>query len=243
MVALPNLSLILECLTQGTITVEGQFMWGSNYTFLCQVENQDCRVQAVYKPVRGERPLWDFPSETLSGREVAAFLVSHAGGWDLVPPTVFRSEGPTGPGSLQYYIEHDPEYHYFNFTPEDKARLRPVALFDAVINNTDRKGGHILKDPDDNLWLIDHGVCFHAEPKLRTVIWDFAELPLTPEETSQLEALNAKLEKGCPLRSELGNFLSAREIQALAARIEQLLGAGVFPQPDSDRYALPWPPV
>lgn len=243
MTRLPNQSLILECLNRGTITVEGQFMWGTNYTFLCQVEYQDCCHQAVYKPVRGERPLWDFPSETLSGREVAAYLVSQAGGWDLVPPTVFRQEGPAGSGSLQFYIEHDPEYHYYNFTPADKARLRPVALIDAVINNTDRKGGHILKDPQGALWLIDHGVCFHAEPKLRTVVWDFAEEPFTPEEIEQLRSLQSRLEDKAPLRAELHNYLSTREIQALNARIDNLLTAGVFPQPASDRYALPWPPV
>lgn len=243
MALIPNQTLILECLNQGTISVEGQFMWGSNYTFLCQVEHQECSYQAVYKPVRGERPLWDFPSETLSEREVAAFLVSQAGGWDFVPPTVYRQEAPVGPGSLQFYIEHDPEYHYFNFTSSDKARLRPVALFDVVVNNTDRKGGHILKDPDENLWLIDHGVCFHTEPKLRTVVWDFAGQPLKTEEFLQLEALQVKLEQGKPLRSELSSYLSAREIQAMCARIGKLLDTKIFPAPASDYYAHPWPPV
>jgi uncharacterized repeat protein (TIGR03843 family) len=243
MVPLPDQPLILECLNRGTITVEGQFMWGSNYTFLCQSENSECSLKTVYKPVRGERPLWDFPSETLSGREVAAFLVSQAGGWHLVPPTVFRSEAPAGPGSLQLFIEHDPEYHYFNFTAEDKARLRPVALFDAVINNTDRKGGHILKDEEGALWLIDHGVCFHAEPKLRTVIWDFAELPFTEEEISQLSDLRLQLAKAAPLHGQLENYLSNREIQALSNRVGRLLGNGAFPLPASDRNAMPWPPV
>jgi uncharacterized repeat protein (TIGR03843 family) len=243
MAPLPNQTQIINCLNMGTISVEGQFMWGSNYTFLCQVEYQDSSQQAVYKPVRGERPLWDFPSETLSGREVAAFLVSQAGGWDFVPPTVYRHEAPTGPGSLQYYIEHNPEYHYFNFSPEDKARLRPVALFDAVINNTDRKGGHILKDPEEKLWLIDHGVCFHAEPKLRTVIWDFAEQPLNPDESRQLQAIKEKLEQGTSLYKELSNYLSPREIQAMCTRIVRLLETKIFPAPTSNRYALPWPPV
>jgi uncharacterized repeat protein (TIGR03843 family) len=240
---LANQSLILECLQLGTITVEGQFMWGSNYTFLCQVEYLESSIQAVYKPVRGERPLWDFPSETLSGREVAAFLISQAGGWDFVPSTVYRQEAPAGPGSLQYHIEHDPEYHYFNFTPEDKARLRPIALYDAVINNTDRKGGHILKDPDDKLWLIDHGVCFHAEPKLRTVIWDFAGQPLSPEAVEQLQHLKSKLSPGASLRTDLDNYLSLREIQAMCARIDLLLETKTYPMPTSERYAIPWPPV
>jgi uncharacterized repeat protein (TIGR03843 family) len=243
MVPLPDQSLILECLNRGTITIEGQFMWGSNYTFLCQVEDLNCTLQAVYKPVRGERPLWDFPSETLSGREVAAYLVSQAAGWPLVPPTVFRIEAPAGPGSLQLFIEHDPEYHYFNFSDEDKARLRPVALFDAVVNNTDRKGGHILKDSEGALWLIDHGVCFHAEPKLRTVVWDFAEQPFTQEEISQLNDLKLQLAKDAPLHGQLENYLSNREIQALSNRVTQLVHHGAFPLPASDRYAMPWPPV
>ena len=218
-------------------------MWGSNYTFLCQVAHQENNFQAVYKPVRGERPLWDFPSETLSGREVAAFLISQAGSWDFVPPTVYRQEAPAGAGSLQYHIDHDPEYHYFNFTPEDKARLRPIALFDAVINNTDRKGGHILKDPEDKLWLIDHGVCFHAEPKLRTVVWDFAGQALSTEDLEQMRDLKTKLSPTEPLRSELDNYLSLREIQAMCARIDRLLITKIFPEPTSERYAIPWPPV
>lgn len=218
-------------------------MWGSNYTFLCHVEHQENTIQAVYKPVRGERPLWDFPSETLSGREVAAFLISRAGGWDFVPPTVYRQEAPAGPGSLQLHIDHDPEYHYFNFTPEDKSRLRPIALFDAVINNTDRKGGHILKDPDDKLWLIDHGVCFHTEPKLRTVIWDFAGQPFSSEAASRLKTLKTGLSSGTALREELDKYLSLREIQAMCARIDQLLDANAYPEPGSERYAIPWPPV
>lgn len=240
---IPNLPEILDCLNQGTITIDGQFMWGSNYTFLCQLEQDDCNFQAVYKPVRGERPLWDFPSETLSGREVAAFLISQAGGWDFVPPTIYRQEAPAGPGSLQLHIDHDPEYHYFNFTPEDKARLRPIALFDAVINNTDRKGGHILKDPKEKLWLIDHGVCFHAEPKLRTVVWDFAGQQFSPEDRDQLNLLKNELEPGTTVRIGLDNFLSLREVQAMSARIDQLLQANIYPLPASERYAVPWPPV
>jgi len=163
----------ITTLEQGTITVRGEFLWGSNYTFLVEIKHQDVEVSGVYKPNKGERPLWDFPTATLSRREVAAYLVSQALGWDLVPPTVYREKGPLGSGSLQLYIEHDPEYHYFNFTEQDRQRLRPVVLFDLLINNADRKGSHILKDNEERLWLIDHGVCFHVEDKLRTVVWDF----------------------------------------------------------------------
>jgi uncharacterized repeat protein (TIGR03843 family) len=236
-------TVLIEHLRYGQIDVTGQFMWGSNYTFLCDVIYKDQVLQAVYKPVRGERPLWDFPNETLAGREVAAYLVSEYGNWNMVPPTVFRHEAPVGPGSLQGYIEHDPDYHYFQFSEQDKARVRPAALFDVVANNTDRKAGHILVDPNGKLWLIDHGVCFHVEPKLRTVIWDFAGQPLTEDETAQLEALNAKLLPDEPLYLQLCDYLSRREIQAIRGRIEETLQTGIFPLPRPDRHSMPWPPV
>ena len=236
-------SALIEHLQQGDIAVTGQFMWGSNYTFLCNVTYQEQIVQAVYKPVRGERPLWDFPNESLAGREVAAYLLSEAGHWGFVPPTVFRRTGPVGPGSLQGYIEHDPDYHYFEFTEEDKARLRSTVLFDVIVNNTDRKAGHILVDPDGKLWLIDHGVCFHVEPKLRTVIWDFAGLQLTSEEIAQLETLEPQLLPEEALFQQLSHYLSHREIRAIRDRIGETLEEGKFPFPRSDRYSMPWPPV
>jgi len=236
-------STVIQHLQSGELHVTGQFMWGSNYTFLCDVTLDGEVLQGVYKPVRGERPLWDFPSETLAGREVAAYLISEAGGWHLVPPTVFRKEGPAGPGSIQLYIEHDPEYHYFRFTPEDKARTRAVALFDVVLNNTDRKGGHLLKDNQGKIWLIDHGVCFHVEPKLRTVIWDFAEMPLTPAEQTQLTQLKQRLAPESDLSRKLLQYLTHREIQAIAGRINEILEKGRFPSPSPDRHPTPWPPV
>lgn len=234
---------MLEHLQTGEMQVTGQFMWGSNYTFLCNVVSGDTTLRGVYKPVRGERPLWDFPSETLSGREVAAFLISEAGGWHMVPPTVFRKEGPAGAGSLQLYIEHDPEYHFFKFSPQDKDRTRAVALFDVVLNNTDRKAGHLLVDEHDKLWLIDHGVCFHVEPKLRTVIWDFAGQPLTPTEQTQLETLKARLSSDTGLLKQVSQFLTQREVQAIIGRIDATLAAGEFPLPSTDRPPTPWPPV
>jgi len=234
---------VIDHLQHGQIDITGQFMWGSNYTFLCNVSFREQVIQAVYKPVRGERPLWDFPSETLAGREVAAYLVSEGGHWNMVPPTVFRQEGPSGPGSLQLYIEHDPDYHYFQFSAEDKARVRPVVLFDIVANNTDRKAGHILIDSSSKMWLIDHGVCFHVEPKLRTVIWDFAGQPLAQEEADQLKLLVVNLLPEKALYEQLCNYLTRREIQAIRDRIGETLQASRFPFPRQDRYSMPWPPV
>lgn len=233
----------IELLTHGTIEVTGQFMWGSNYTFFCDVTWEGETCKAVYKPVRGERPLWDFPSESLGGREVAAFLVSEGGGWGMVPPTVFRQQAPAGPGSLQLYVEHDPEYHFLEFSPEDRARTRPVALFDAVVNNTDRKAGHVLVGEDGRLWLIDHGVCFHVQPKLRTVIWDFAGQPLTGEETAQLSVLQETLIPDAELHHDLVPYLSRHEIAAMRERIIQILADGAYPLPSEEWPSMPWPPV
>src|SRR3990172_8423486 len=141
---------LLTALEKGQITIQGEFLWGSNYTFQVLVEHEGKTLQAVYKPTRGERPLWDFPKASLARREVAAFLVSEVLGWSLVPPTVYRRQAPIGPGSLQLYVEHDPEYHYFNFSQVDRQRLRPVALFDLLINNADRKGSHLLIDENQH---------------------------------------------------------------------------------------------
>jgi hypothetical protein len=234
---------ILNALLQGELTIQGEFLWGSNYTFLVQVDREDLQLAAVYKPARGERPLWDFPPATLAHREVAAYLVSEALGWHLVPPTVHRKKAPAGPGSLQLFIDHDPEYHYFNFKDKDILRLPQVALFDLLINNADRKGSHILIDPDDRLWLIDHGICFHLEDKLRTVIWDFAgqNLPedLCADVSQFLEALRSSVE----LAEQLQNHLSKGEVKALLQRGEDLLALGRFPNPQSSRRVQPWPPV
>jgi len=236
-------ALILKILQSGEITVEGRFMWGSNYTFLCHIAYRKDNLQAVYKPRRGERPLWDFPEETLAGREVAAYLVSEAGGWGMVPPTVMREDGPAGPGSFQLFIEHDPERHYFNLSEDERERLKPVALFDIIINNTDRKGGHIILDDDDHIWLIDHGVCFHIEPKLRTVIWDFAGQTINQESLDQILALKEKLASGQETHEQLCSYLDPQEIQAMVKRIDRLLRSKVFPHPSHNRYSYPWPPV
>jgi uncharacterized repeat protein (TIGR03843 family) len=174
---------------------------------------------------------------------VAAYLVSEFLGWRLVPPTVYRKDGPVGQGSLQLYIEHNPEYHYFNLNDADRQRLRPVALFDLLINNADRTGSHVLFDEEDHLWLIDHGICFHREEKLRTVIWDFAGEPLPPDLCSALERLMQNLGPGCELSNNLAPFLNREEIAALGYRAQALIAAGNFPDPHPNRRPYPWPPV
>jgi hypothetical protein len=198
---------------------------------------------SVYKPVRGERPLWDFPAASLAGREVAAYLVSEALGWNLVPPTVYRQNGPQGPGSLQLFIEHDPEYHYFNFSTEDHQRLRPVVLFDLLINNADRKASHILIDSEDQIWLIDHGICFHIEDKLRTVVWDFAGENIPAELCADLTRLRENMNLDADLNANLQAHLSPHEIAAITRRAERLLASGRFPNPRPNHRPYPWPPI
>lgn len=240
-------STTLSILSEGKLTLQGEFLWGSNYTYLAKVESGNTTLQAVYKPTRGERPLWDFPTATLARREVAAYLLSEALNWRLVPETVYRKKGPLGPGSLQLFIEHDPEYHYFNFCEADHQRLRPVALFDLLINNADRKGSHILIGPDSRIWLIDHGICFHTEDKLRTVVWDFAGEPLPLNLCEDLACLRSMLKPKAGENSDLVNCLQAylnhTEIAALVDRIDRLLASGHFPNPDPNRRPYPWPPV
>jgi hypothetical protein len=243
---------ILDALREGAAELKGEFMWGSNYTFLLNIEHAGLSLQAVYKPTRGVRPLWDFPSSSLARREVAAFLVSEALGWRLVPPTVLRKNAPLGPGSLQLFIEHDPEYHYFNFNAADRQRLRPVVLFDLLTNNADRKASHVLIDDQQHIWLIDHGICFHTEEKLRTVIWDFAGEPIPAGLCVDLQHFYTKLRPqeevapaapGSQLAAALKPYLSAGETAALAERASQLVSSGRFPNPDQGRRQYPWPPV
>ena len=258
-----NTDHALEILSQGNVTLKGEFLWGSNYTFLVDIEYQEQKLAGVYKPVRGERPLWDFPAASLAKREAAAYVVSQALGWRLVPPTVFRKTGPLGSGSLQLYIEHNPEYHYFNFSSEDIQRLRPTAVFDMLINNADRKGSHILKAVDDHLWLIDHGVCFHVEDKLRTVIWDFVDEPIPADLAADLlclrDDLRLMLGKQASMSADdmqgletapapgLGNdllkLLSRAEVRALARRAEKIVQDKNFPNPDPNRRPFPWPQI
>jgi len=238
-----NNSTVLQVLQSGEITIKGKFVWGSNYTFLAEVCEQADVIQSVYKPSRGEQPLWDFPPASLARREAAAYLVSEALGWELVPPTVYRKKAPIGPGSLQLFIEHDPELHYFNLSETDRQRLRPVVLFDLLINNADRKGSHLLFDHRNHLWLIDHGICFHAEDKLRTVIWDFAGEPIPEKLLDDLHKFHLALMPDSDLFKELQELLSIKEIRALAKRAKQLIALGQFPQPNPNERSFPWPPL
>lgn len=237
----------LTILQRGKISVQGEFLWGSNYTFLVQVEHNGTTISAVYKPTRGERPLWDFPTATLAKREVAAYLVSEGLGWELVPPTVYRNRGPIGAGSLQLFVEHDPEYHYFNFSAADRQRLRPAVLFDILINNADRKGSHVLIDPGSHLWLIDHGICFHVEDKLRTVIWDFVGESIPPDLCAGMSSFSQKLkmENGSPseLATQLAPYLSEDEITAMGARADLIAASDQFPPPNPYRRPYPWPQI
>jgi uncharacterized repeat protein (TIGR03843 family) len=232
---------VLDVLQNGEISIKGEFVWGSNYTYLTEVCANSNLVLSVYKPSRGERPLWDFPAASLARRETAAYLVSETLGWELVPPTVYRKSAPIGPGSLQLYIEHDPEQHYFNLNEVDRQRLRPVVLFDLLINNADRKGSHLLFDHNHHLWLIDHGVCFHVEDKLRTVIWDFAGQPIPKHLCQDLSDFHQKLESSKHLSKELQALLSPKEIKALSARAERLGLMNRFPEPNPNERSFPWP--
>ncbi len=243
-----GLKTTLQC---GEIELKGQFMLGSNYTFLVAVHHEGKEIPAVYKPARGEQPLWDFPENSLALREVAAYLVSEALGFHFVPYTILREDGPHGPGSLQQYIEYDPEYHYFTFSEEDKARLQPVVLFDLLCNNADRKAGHVLVENETRkLWLIDHGICFHEEDKLRTVIWDFAGQPI-PDDllaalsplTSDPSTLPAVAGLRDSLLTDLQRYLSPVEVTALRSRADALLRSHRFPRPPRDRRVTPWPPL
>lgn len=234
----------LKALQQGTLHLEGQFIYGSNYTFLALCRHSRQTFKTVYKPLRGERPLWDFPQQTLARREVAAYLVSEALGWSLVPPTVFRLQrAPMGPGSLQLFIDHNPEQHYFNFNQDQQTHLPKVMVFDLLINNADRKAGHLLISPEGDLFLIDHGLSFHAEDKLRTVVWDHAGAPIPPELCQDISQILPELSPGGSLFTALQPHLLPEEIAALQQRGQGLVDSGQFPLPPEDRRAYPWPLV
>jgi uncharacterized repeat protein (TIGR03843 family) len=234
--------IIQTALEQGEIDLKGQFVSGYNYTFLVAVRHAGTEHLAVYKPQKGEQPLWDFPEASLAGRERAAYLVSEALGFGLVPLTVLR-DGPFGPGSLQRYVDYNPDYHYFNFKPADRQRLRPLALFDLLVNNADRKGGHVVVEKRTrHLFAIDHGLCFHEEEKLRTVVWDFAGEEVPPDLLAALTDLRVKLASP-GLRDDLAAYLTSAELTALGSRLEGLLNNPVYPYPPKDRRAFPYPPL
>ncbi len=199
-------------------------------------------IHCVYKPIAGERPLWDFPSGSLAGREVAAYAVSRAAGWDVVPPTVMR-DGPFGPGMCQLWIDHDPDVDLIALSRRaDHPGLRDMAVFDAVVNNADRKIGHLLPVPDGHLYGCDHGVCFAEDYKLRTVLWQWRGKTLPRRSVDALRRLSTQLTEGS-LAAELAGLLTASEIGAVRSRIDTLLKHRVHPYPPEDWPAVPWPPI
>lgn len=232
----------LKVLEGGEVDVLGVLPYASNYTYLARVSGSDEEALAVYKPRRGERPLWDFPVGTLARREVCAFLVSQAAGFHLVPPTVLRTDAPLGDGSLQLFVEHDPERHYFSLVEDRFEEFAAFAAFDVVINNADRKAGHVIEDVSGRLWALDHGVAFHWEPKLRTVIWEFADRALNDALTIRLETLRDALRARSGLCDEIARLLSPKEATATLARVERLLTQRVFPGPPT-HHPFPWPLV
>ena len=227
----------LDLLVHGAVTVKGRMPWSSNVTLLVELVLDGATGLGVYKPGRGERPLWDFP-RGLFKREIAAYHLSEALGWALVPPTV-RREGPLGDGALQRFVDADFEQHYFTLREDGahRARLRRICAFDLVANNADRKSGHCLLAADGAIWAIDNGLCFHVEPKLRTVIWDFAGEPLPRDVVKDLRGL---LATGLP--APVAELLDPEEGAALLARTRALVEDGRFPA-DESGYGYPWPPV
>jgi uncharacterized repeat protein (TIGR03843 family) len=256
----------VRVLERGELELEGRLRGASNTTLRAFVTLDDISIRCVYKPIAGERPLWDFPDGTLAAREVAAYLVSAASGWDVVPPTVLR-DGPLGPGACQLWVETDSSAPRVDFVPADalpsgwhavadaadedgteyllahadEPALARMALLDVVINNADRKGGHVLTARDGSVRGVDHGVTFHIDDKLRTVLWGFMGRPVADADVEVLRSLRASLDGS--LRDRLRVLLSSDEIEATAARLDQLLTSGVFPGPGVGRYAVPWPPL
>ena len=231
---------VLRVLERGELEPLGLLPRASNFTFLCSVRDGADELLAVYKPREGEAPLWDFPEGTLCHREVAAYVLADGLGWPRVPPTVLR-DGPQGVGSVQRFLPFHPEQHYFTLLEERPDDFRRVALFDVVANNADRKSGHCLLADDGEVFVIDHGVCFSDEPKLRTVIWDFVDEPIPPGMLEDLRALQGRLAAGA-VRERFLELLSPAEVAASELRLADLIDLGRFPEPGPGR-PYPWPIV
>ena len=254
-------------LTRGEMELEGRLVDASNTTLRAEITLDGLTRRCVYKPVRGERPLWDFPDGTLAGREVSAYLVSQGTGWGLVPPTILR-DGPLGVGACQLWIDEpedassligfvpaydvpegwlavasarDEDGDAYALAHADDERLARLAVLDAVINNADRKGGHVLYAPDGRIYGVDHGVSFHVENKLRTVLWGWTGKPLPAETVETLTELLAALDG--PLGETLEEHLTISEVQHVRLRVKRLLRAARYPKPPTDWPAVPWPPV
>jgi uncharacterized repeat protein (TIGR03843 family) len=256
----------LALLATGELTVEGRIVDASNATLFGTVTGDRGTIACVYKPVAGERPLWDFPDGTLAGREVSAYLLDQALGWELVPPTLLR-DGPFGLGMAQLWIESESVDELVDLMPAKRVpkdwfavfggmdgsgrdvvvahandlRLRRLAVLDAVTNNADRKGGHLLLTDEGHLYGVDHGLCFHEENKLRTLLWGWGGEPLDDEELSALTGLREELSGGA-LAEQLGEHITPTELHATLRRVERLLRSGRFPQPNGSRHVVPWPP-
>jgi hypothetical protein len=230
-----------EVLGRGELEVVGRMRYSSNAALLVEATADGVVIPAIYKPQRGERPLWDFPDGTLCRREVAAYVISEALGWGIVPVTVLRDAAPLGLGALQRFVDHDPEVHYFTLLEEHRDRFRQFAAFDVLANNTDRKGGHCLQDRvEDRVVGIDHGLTFHDSWKLRTVIWDFAGERLPGAISEAVCRIAAELDGG-PLARRLGALLAPVELDATRRRAAELLQDGAFPEPDYGYRSVPWP--
>jgi uncharacterized repeat protein (TIGR03843 family) len=262
--ALTSLADALTLLTTGTLEIAGRVLDASNTTLFAKVALDGAEAACVYKPVRGERPLWDFPDGTLAGREVSAYLVSAATGWELIPPTVLRS-GPLGPGMCQLWIDTMETDTLIDIVPRrklpagwhavlegyaeggspvivahaDDERLRRLTVLDAVLNNADRKGGHLLLQEDGHLYGVDHGVTFHVEDKLRTILWGWSGKPIPDEDVEVLTKLRADLDGD--LGAMLAEHLTRREVAATRTRVQRLLKSGCFPEPHHGWPPVPWP--
>jgi uncharacterized repeat protein (TIGR03843 family) len=257
-----------ELLNRGEIEIQGRILPASNATFYATVTLGGHSIECVYKPVVGERPLWDFPDGTLARREVAAYVVSEALGWDVVPPTVLRGDAPAGIGMVQAWREPDAGQDPVDLVPsgatpegylhvldaydgddnpvslvhEDSDALRRMAVFDVVVNNADRKGGHVLPMTDGHRFGVDHGVAFNVDNKLRTVLWGWALEPLDPEDAAGVRAVVEQLcTSASGLTARLGDLLARDEVTATLARCEALLRRAVMPVPSGGRPSIPWP--
>ncbi|MDT9691542.1 SCO1664 family protein [Streptomyces sp. P9(2023)] len=264
----PDNRAVVDLLTKGELTVRGQVREASNAVLVCSVALDGVDADCVYKPVAGERPLWDFPDGTLAQREVAAYELSEATGWGLVPPTVLR-DGPYGEGMVQLWVDADPGASLLALTEDEEAgdgwkavgpaqvgedrtallvhadspQLRRLAVLDAVINNGDRKGGHLLPAPDGHLYGIDHGVTFHVDDKLRTLLWGWAGEELPAEAAAVLDRLDGSLAPGSALTTRLAELLTEAEVDAVRRRVTALRTTGRHPEPSGQWPAIPWPPV
>lgn len=232
-----------ELLLQGEFQDCRSLWYSSNYVYLATLCADTRQFAAVYKPLRGENPLWDFPDGTLYRREVAAYRLSRLLGWEFIPPTVVR-DGPQGVGAVQLFVQHDSQLHYFEQreVPELVPQLQRMAVFDYVANNADRKGGHCLLDQHGRVWGIDHGLCFHAQYKMRTVIWDWAEEAIPGEWLDDVARAAAAIEAHDPTAAAFVSLLEPGEALALVGRARQLIESGHFPTPGPHR-SYPWPLV